>query len=113
MLPQRNGTANLPQQLPCERLGCNRWFKTLAGRTKHYLAAHPTIHDSHGTSLPPSAPSLDPSTCFHSSLARPSDTENRGHLNPDRQCHEELRMGGTLRQVFHPHLNGKFDLFAV
>ncbi|KAG1720676.1 hypothetical protein EDB19DRAFT_1917810 [Suillus lakei] len=30
-------------QLPCGRSNCRRYFKTQAGRTKHWNAAHPTI----------------------------------------------------------------------
>ncbi|KAG9309280.1 hypothetical protein JVU11DRAFT_10764 [Chiua virens] len=37
-------------------------------------------------------------------------TEDKDHGNSEQQYHEELRMGGTLRRVFHPHLNSNLIL---
>ena len=109
MPPRRNNlqAANVVLQLPCEQPGCNRWFKTPGGRTKHRLAAHPTMHQPCRSLSPP--PPLSPSTHPHPP-PRSSQVENGDHCNPTHQRHEELRMGGTLRRVFHPRLNGNVVL---
>ncbi|KAH0835464.1 hypothetical protein J3R83DRAFT_9102 [Lanmaoa asiatica] len=97
-------------QLPCEHPGCNRWFKTPGGRTKHRLAAHPIISQPCRTPSPslPQSPPMRPQSSLGSFPA-----ENEDQNNPDQQWDEELRMGGTLRRVLHPYLNGKVVLFHI
>lgn len=113
MPPQTSGrhTENI-LQLPCEHHGCNRWFKTSGGRTKHRLAAHPTTTNHQWDRNPPPSrspppnPSSEPLRLPSLSPGPPQDgNEDENGLDQQWQ-HEELRMGGSLRRVFHPYLNG-------
>ncbi|KIK21860.1 hypothetical protein PISMIDRAFT_12004 [Pisolithus microcarpus 441] len=54
-------------QLPCDHLGCNRYFKTPAGRTKHKHASHPVITPS----KPPCLSSPSPHSPIHASSPVP------------------------------------------
>ena len=114
MLPQRSGphVANISLQLPCKHPGCNLWFKTPGGRTKHRLAAHPVNSQQYRN--PPLSPRPLPDSPVSPPSSGPScQAGNENENFPDQQPHEELRMGGTLRRVFHPYLNGKVTLSLV
>ncbi|KAF8431063.1 hypothetical protein L210DRAFT_3614552 [Boletus edulis BED1] len=108
-MPPRRSGPHIALQLPCEHPGCNRWFKTHGGRTKHRLAAHPTITRPSRNPSPPSNPPLRPPPSPGTFQPGNQDEDNFDEQqdNSDEQQEGELRMGGTLRRVSHPYLNGQ------
>jgi hypothetical protein len=72
-------------QLACGHAGCNRFFKTGAGRTKHILSAHPVI------SSPP--PEQDMDINMPDVLLQELENQYNGEDFPSLPDDEELDYG--------------------
>ena len=110
---------NAVRQLPCSHPGCNRYFKTSAGRTKHRHANHPIITPSPTapvgpSSLPqngqdPDAPDLE--------LNPLSENDTESGLGPSTPLHamesQFYGPGDRLYRNYHPKLTGNVTDFKI
>ena len=110
--PRRDFNAS---QVPCGHTGCNRFFKTTAGRTKHILSAHPIVSSPEAQDDTDNHTDADLGNGFQDSL---SWTDLDSDLELDDQP-EELRSSpapdvhaeffgprNSLYRNYHTKLNG-------
>ena len=120
-------------QLPCGHPGCNWYFKTLAGRTKHRHASHSVITPSglpriSSPSLPSSPDSVGPP--FHPQNDQDQDARDWEDLNPLNENVMESGLegfptpfdsiesqfygpGDRLYRNYHPKLTGNVTYFNM
>ncbi|KAG0701710.1 hypothetical protein DFH29DRAFT_1000020 [Suillus ampliporus] len=101
-------------QVPCGHAGCNRFFKTTAGRTKHVLSAHPIVSLR---PLSPDAQSNDLTSAVDADAFLDADDlpvqmnsawpNEELRASPPPNVHAEFfRSGNLLYCNYHPLLDG-------
>lgn len=102
-------------QIPCGYLKCERYFKTQAGRKKHWNASHPTFISAPTTSVSHTATVEDEPKEPHNDFLAGHDDFSAGLSDvgqaldePDNLDTQFVGPGDRLYRNYHPKLNGTF-----
>lgn len=104
-------------QIPCGFLHCEHYFKTQAGRTKHWNTSHPTFKSTPTASVWYSATVEDEPEEQHNAFfagnddfpqAEGSSDAGQALNEPDNMDTEFWGPGDRLYRNYHPELNSMF-----
>lgn len=99
-------------QVPCGNVGCKRFFKTTAGRTKHILSAHPIVSPPSSPEPHISHPNDITDNPFQDGelLGQPNgDGDEASRASPPPNVHTEFfGPGNSLYRNYHTLLDGSF-----
>ncbi|KAG1862715.1 hypothetical protein DFJ58DRAFT_715183 [Suillus subalutaceus] len=102
-------------QIPCGYLKCKHYFKTQAGRKKHWNASHPTFISAPTTGVSHTATVEDEPEEPHNDFFAGHDDFSAGLLDagqaldePDHLDTQFVGPGDRLYRNYHPKLNGQF-----
>ncbi|KIJ07272.1 hypothetical protein PAXINDRAFT_90695 [Paxillus involutus ATCC 200175] len=117
MPPARHRHNHNSLQIPCGKPGCQRWFKSKAGRTRHHHSAHPdlppSVRHNRGTPQPDPPPPRTPTPVPSANEAELQNLSPPPHSRaPSRSLSPEGRVefhghGDRLYRNYHPKLDGR------